>query len=114
MFNNMTLITEMWATNALEYVKFLSRYNIETVAIITTSTIMGRKMAVYANGDEYLKFALNDERFIKEEAQISSLLRTVELFYRIITDYEMEEYYDYLDDDEYEDEYEDKYEDDGE
>ena len=71
---NFALIFKMRTPLALEYVKFLNRYNIQTVLGVTNS---GQIIWIFADEDEYLRLTDVSEHFNKEEEQIKELLRVI-------------------------------------
>lgn len=104
MGNKFELICERWAPIALEYMKFLRRYEIEAVAIISKREYLGCSLKIFGDEDKYLKLSLEDSRFNAEEKQITELLDTIEkmaliMYYETkITDVEELEFYeDYSD-----------------
>lgn len=72
-----SLITKMWAPLALEYAKFLNRYNLETVAIITGRTFLGCEISVFADEEKYLELTENNTHFNQEEAHITDLINVI-------------------------------------
>lgn len=68
----------MWTPLALEYIKFLNRYGLETISMLTGKTHLGYEMAVYADGYDYLRLTATNEQFNKEEEQITDMLNTIE------------------------------------
>ncbi len=72
------LICEKWAPVAQEYAKFLNRYGLQTVCIISGKTFMGALIKVFADEDKYLELSMNNKQFNLEEKQISELLTVIE------------------------------------
>lgn len=104
MIKDFELITRMWAPLAMEYCKFLGRYNLETVSIVTSKSHLGYEMDIFADGDKYMHLIFTNEKFNKEELQITELLdvikRLTELF--LTTHETKDEYDDWDDEDNYE------------
>ena len=72
------LICEKWAPIANEYAKFLNRYGMQTICIISKTTCMGPIMKVFADEDKYLELSMNNKHFVLEENQINELLKAIE------------------------------------
>ena len=78
MFENMALITVRYAETAKEYEKFLSRYNMDIVSVMFRDEFYELKMAIYADEETYLRLSFSDDRFSKEEEQITRLLDNID------------------------------------
>lgn len=72
------LICEKWAPVAQEYARFLNRYGMQTICVISKKTYMGQMMKVFASGDKYLDLSMNNKQFVAEEKQINELLTVIE------------------------------------
>lgn len=75
---NYGLISEKWSPTAQEYIKFLSRYGLNPVGVISKRTKQGYFLKIYADEDKYLDLALNNRTFIAEEGQLTELLEIIE------------------------------------
>jgi len=75
------VIYEKWAPIALEYAKFLNRYKMKTISVITGAMNIGFVMAVYADEKRYLKLATKNKKFIEEEKHMMHLLDTIQTMY---------------------------------
>lgn len=76
--NKFELICEKWAPVAQEYAKFLNRYGMQTVCIVSGKTYMGQLIKVFADEERYLELSLNNLQFNLEEKQINELLGVIE------------------------------------
>ena len=72
------LICEKWAPIAQEYAKFLNRYGLQTICIISKNTHMGHVIKVFADESQYLDLAMNNKQFVLEEKHINELLTAIE------------------------------------
>lgn len=77
-FDNMQLVCEKWAPIAQEYAKFLNRYSMQTVCVISGETFLGYTMKVFADEEKYLDLSFNNKQFCLEEKQINELLGVIE------------------------------------
>lgn len=82
--DSMQLITKMWAPLALEYVKFLNRYGLETIAIITGTIYAGIEMSVFADEEKYLKLTEINDKFNQEETQFMTLFDLIETLWEYV------------------------------
>jgi len=76
--NKFELICEKWAPVAQEYAKFLNRYGLQTICIVSGKTYMGQLIKVFADEERYLELSLNNLQFNLEEKQINELLGVIE------------------------------------
>ena len=78
------LVCKLWLPLANEYVKFLKRYEFDTLSIITSISDIGLMVSIYANEEKYLRLSLEDKKFMAEERQILELLDGIERLSEII------------------------------
>ena len=103
-YNSLELICIKWMPLAQEYAKFLNRYNLNTLTIVTSEKDIGYNMAVFADGAEYLRLSLEDSQFSSEEKKLDELFKVIESLYTVLFNeeyYNNEEYEDYYEDDVY-------------
>ena len=105
---NLVKICKMWTPLAKEYIKFLQRYALDTVSMLSWETDERCHMTIYADEERYLNLSLNSNRFRAEERQLTELLSAIEMMYNVleVDDFAYEEDFDdcdgYEDDEEYE------------
>ena len=77
------LICTKWMPLAQEYAKFLNRYKLDTLTVVTKKSCIGYDMGVYADGEKYLKLVSESSQFVQEEKQLDDLFGVIEALYLV-------------------------------